>query len=99
MDNKKKKSFHSFITADGSSGFKAEPDRYHLYISLACPWACRTLIARKLKKLENVISLSIVDPVSGDEGWHFSENIGCIPDFVNHKKYLSEIYEMAQSNF
>ncbi|MDP1574662.1 MAG: glutathione S-transferase family protein [Coxiellaceae bacterium] len=99
MDNTIKESFHSIITADGSSGFKAEVDRYHLYISLACPWACRTLIVRKLKKLENVISLSIVDPVMGDEGWHFSENAGCISDFVNHKKYLSEIYEMAQPNF
>ncbi|MCX7126196.1 MAG: glutathione S-transferase family protein [Gammaproteobacteria bacterium] len=99
MDNTIKESFHSVITADGSSGFKAEADRYHLYISLACPWACRTLIVRKLKKLENIISLSIVDPVMGDEGWHFSENAGCIPDFVNHKKYLSEIYEMAQPDF
>ncbi|MCZ6865126.1 MAG: glutathione S-transferase family protein, partial [Candidatus Dadabacteria bacterium] len=53
--------FRDWITADGSSGFKAEPDRYHLYISLACPWAHRTLIFRKLKKLEDIISLSIVD--------------------------------------
>ena len=50
--------FRNFITADGSSGFKAEADRYHLYISLACPWACRTLIFRKLKGLENIISAS-----------------------------------------
>jgi len=62
--------FHRFITADGSSGFKAEPKRYHLYISFACPWACRTrrtLIFRKLKQLEEVISLSIVDPISAEQ--------------------------------
>ncbi|MFA9409189.1 MAG: glutathione S-transferase family protein, partial [Candidatus Dadabacteria bacterium] len=53
--------FREWVTADGSSGFKAEPGRYHLYVSLACPWAHRTLLFRKLKKLEGMISLSIVD--------------------------------------
>ena len=56
-------SFRDRVTADGSSGFKAEPGRYHLYVSLACPWAHRTVIFRKLKGLERAISLSIVDPL------------------------------------
>lgn len=60
--------FRDWVTADGSSGFKAEPGRYHLYISLACPWASRTLIFRKLKGLEAAISFSVVDPLMGDKG-------------------------------
>lgn len=92
-------SFQNFITADGSSGFKAEPNRYHLYISLACPWACRTLIFRKLKELENVISLSIVGPVMNEHGWIFSNEAGCIPDIINHCNYLYEIYTKSKPNF
>ena len=60
--------FRNFVTADGSSGFKAEPGRYHLYVSHACPWAHRTMIFRALRKLEDVISVSIVDPLMSDEG-------------------------------
>src|SRR5579862_5757085 len=69
--------FRNWITADGSAGptgtggFAAERGRYHLYVSLACPFAHRTLIFRKLKKLENVISISIVEPVMGEQGWEF----------------------------
>ncbi|MBD2022048.1 glutathione S-transferase family protein, partial [Leptolyngbya sp. FACHB-36] len=66
--------FRDRITADGSSGFKAEPGRYHLYISLACPWAHRTLIMRSLKGLQDVVSLSIVDAILTEKGWGFSEN-------------------------
>ena len=58
--------FREFVTADGSSGFKAEPGRYHLYVSYACPWASRSIIFRKLKGLEDVISMTVVDPVRDD---------------------------------
>jgi putative glutathione S-transferase len=74
--------FRSFITLNGSSGFKAEARRYHLYVSLACPWASRTVIFRKLKKLENIISMSIVDPLMEENGWVFSNNEGCVPDIA-----------------
>jgi len=88
----KKSTFRDRVTADGSSGFKAESGRYHLYVSLACPWAERTMIVRMLKKLEEVISISIVDPVLGELGWFFSTNHGCILDTVNNKEFLYEIY-------
>ena len=65
--------FQDRVTADGSSGYAAEAGRYHLYVSLACPWAHRTLVARRLKGLENVISLSIVHPHMGEQGWEFAE--------------------------
>lgn len=91
--------FRNWITADGSSGFKAEPNRYHLYISLACPWACRALIFRRLKKLEDVISLSIVDPVMLENGWSFSDAEGCIPDTVNHKQFMHEVYTLASPHY
>src|SRR3954454_11960214 len=71
-------SFRDHVTADGSSGFPAEKGRYHLYVSLACPWAHRTLVFRKLKRLEDVISLSVVDPLMGPDGWVFSDGPGCI---------------------
>ena len=71
-DFKRKDSiFRDWVRTSGNSDFIAEPNRYHLYISLACPWACRTLIFRKLKQLEDIISLSIVDPIMGDNGWNF----------------------------
>lgn len=91
--------FHHLITHDGASGFKAEPNRYHLYISLACPWACRTVIFWKLKKLEDIISLSIVDPVMNKNGWEFSQRSSCIPDTVNHFQYLHQIYTKAKSDY
>lgn len=91
--------FRDWITADGSSGFKAEPGRYHLYVSLACPWAHRTLIFRKLKRLEEVISLSVVDWLMGENGWRFSERPGCIPDMVNGARYLHEVYTRARPDY
>ena len=91
--------FHHQITADGSSGFKAESGRYHLYISLGCPWAHRTAILWQLKGLKEIIGLSIVDPVISDEGWQFSTCEGCISDTVNDKKYLREIYTLADRNY
>jgi len=91
--------FRDWITADGSSGFKAEPDRYHLYISLACPWAHRTLIFRKLKKLEDIVSLSIVDPLMQENGWEFTDYPGSIRDTVNGSHYLHEIYTAAKADY
>lgn len=91
--------FRNWITADGSSGFPAEPGRYHLYVSLACPWAHRTLIMRQLKGLEKAISISVVDPVLSEDGWFFSEAPGCIPDTVNGAQYLREIYTKANSEY
>ncbi len=91
--------FRNWVTADGSSGFPAEPDRYHLYVSLACPWASRTLIARRLKRLDDVISLSVVDPYMGDQGWAFREGPGNIPDPVNGYEYLHQVYTAARADY
>jgi glutathionyl-hydroquinone reductase len=91
--------FHHQITADGSSGFRAEAGRYHLYISLGCPWAHRTALLWKLKGLEDAVGLSIVDLVISDQGWVFSENPGCIPDSVNGVDYLWQIYVKADPNY
>lgn len=91
--------FRDWITADGSSGFKAEPGRYHLYVSYACPWAHRTLLVRALKGLEDAISVSVVDPVSGDDGWVFSEYPDATIDHVNGLKALHELYTQAQSDY
>ena len=94
-------SFRDWITADGSPGpegrkaFPAAAGRYHLYVSLACPWAHRTLIVRKLKKLEDVISVSVVDFLMGAEGWVFSDRPGAVPDGVNGKARLYEVYLLA----
>src|SRR5215213_3363306 len=74
-------SFRDSVTAGGSSGFEAEEGRYHLYVSWACPWAHRTAIMRRLKGLEAAISLSVMDPIMGEEGWVFSDALGTIPDF------------------
>ena len=91
--------FRHRVTADGSSGFPAEAGRYHLYVSLACPWASRTLVFRKLKKLEHAISLSIVDPWMRENGWEFSDGPGCIPDMVNGARYLYEVYLAAEPRY
>jgi glutathionyl-hydroquinone reductase len=72
-------SFRSWVTPDGAAGptgeggFRAEPGRYHLYASFGCPWATRVLIARKLKRLEDVISVAIVEPRMTDQGWRFGD--------------------------
>jgi len=91
--------FRDWVSDDGSTEFTAEPDRYHLYVSLACPWAHRTLIVRKLKKLENIISVSVVDPLMLDNGWEFSNNEGCIPDSINNTEYLHEVYTKADPTY
>ncbi|MFA9408567.1 MAG: glutathione S-transferase family protein, partial [Candidatus Dadabacteria bacterium] len=76
-----------------------EPGRYHLYVSLACPWAHRTLIFRKLKKLEGMISLSIVDPLMEENGWEFSDYESSIEDSVNGSDYLHQIYTTAKPDY
>ena len=91
--------FRDWVTADGSSRFKAEPGRYHLYVSLACPWAHRTLIFRALKGLEEAVSLSIVDPLMGPQGWAFSDYPGATPDHANGKRFLHEIYTLAKPGY
>ncbi len=91
--------FRDWITADGSSGFAAEPDRYHLYVSYACPWAHRTLIVRKLRGLESVIPISVVDPLMFDEGWAFSDNPGCVPDPISAAPFLRDVYTRAVADF
>lgn len=80
------------FTADGSSGFPAEPGRYHLYVSLACPWAHRAIIVRRLLGLENVISMSVVDPIRDERGWAFRPGDGHGPDPVCGFQFLSEAY-------
>lgn len=92
-------SFRHWVTADGSSGFLAEPDRYHLYVALICPWASRTLIARKLKGLEEAISVSVVEPQLTDEGWHFGDFPGADRDTLNHAEYLHQLYTRADDSF
>ncbi len=92
-------SFRDRVTADGASGYKAEAGRYHLYVSLACPWAHRTLIFRSLKRLEDAISLSVVDPFMGEGGWEFTDNPGCIPDSVSGARYLREVYARAKPDY
>jgi glutathionyl-hydroquinone reductase len=97
--------FRNFVTADGSAGptgeggFAAEAGRYHLYISLACPWAHRTLIFRELKKLDGVISLSLTDPLYGKTGWEFGTARGGTLDSANGKATLAEIYLLADPHY
>ena len=97
--------FRNWVTVDGSAGptgvggFKAEANRYHLYVSLACPWAHRTTIYRKLKGLEDMISLSVVHPFMGDKGWTFAEGAGVIADPIVNASYLYEVYVAAKPDY
>ncbi|MDC1037558.1 glutathione S-transferase family protein [Candidatus Marinimicrobia bacterium] len=91
--------FRNWVTASGESGYLAEPDRYHLYVSLACPWAHRTVIFRKLKKLDDVISLSLVDPIRDHRGWRFTGSEGEFPDEINGFSFLSEAYLKSDPSF
>jgi putative glutathione S-transferase len=100
-----KSTFRNWVTADGapgpsgSGGFAAARGRYHLYVALSCPWAHRTLIFRALKKLEDVISLSVVSPQMTSGSWDFAEFPGVIADSVNHKQTMPEVYLAADSRF
>lgn len=107
---RKASSFRSWVTPDGAAGptgearFPAEAGRYHLYVSYACPWAHRTLIFRKLKKLEDVISVSVVDPFMGEEGWVFADHAarrteGATRDDVLGKQRLHEVYTAADPHY
>src|SRR5205823_4030344 len=102
---RKDSSFRSFVTADGSpgptgsGGFKAEPGRYHLYVSLACPWAHRTLIMRALKGLEDKISVSVVHWLMLERGWTFADGPGVIPDPVQQADFLYQIYTAADPRY
>ena len=87
------------ITADGSSGFRAEPGRYHLYVSLACPWAHRAIIVRGLLGLEPVITMSVVDPIRDERGWAFREGPGHGPDPICGFEFLSEAYLRTDPSF
>ena len=97
--------FRHWVTADGQAGpsgeggFIAEAGRYHLYISHACPWAHRTLIFRKLKKLEEMISVSVVSPDMGEEGWKFAGFDGASEDHLHGFEYMYQIYQQAQSDY
>ncbi|GMA08469.1 glutathione-dependent reductase [Tetragenococcus halophilus subsp. flandriensis] len=97
--------FRHWITPDGSAGptgeggFKAETGRYHLYVSYACPFASRALMMRSLKGLQDIISLSVVNPVMYDQGWSFEDGDGVIPDPVINANYLREIYTFSDPNF
>ena len=100
---RKESVYRNWITADGSpgpegeGGYEAEPDRYHLYVCYACPWAHRTLIFRKLKSLENLISYSACHPLNIEEGWDFSH--GSKPDTLNGIKFLHELYTKADPKY
>ena len=91
--------FRNWVTADGSSAFSPEPGRYHLYVSLACPWAHRTLIFRKLKRLEEIISISVVEPVMSEQGWMFGSGAGATLDSINGFGYLHEVYTAADPSY
>ena len=102
---RKNSQFRNWITADGSAGpsgeggFKAGRGRYHLYVSLACPWAHRTLIFRALKGLEDSISVSIVHWFMGDQGWTFTPEDGSTADTVNGAALLHEVYTTADPGY
>jgi glutathionyl-hydroquinone reductase len=95
----------NWVTADGSAGpsgeggFEAEADRYHLYVSHACPWANRTLIVRKLKKLESLIGVSVVDPFMMENGWEFNADNPATTDQVNGASTLADIYRLGDSDY
>ena len=84
--------FRDHVTADGSSGYRAEAGRYHLYVSYACPWAHRTIIYRHLKGLEDAVSMTVVDPERDERGWAVTNAPGTTSDPVNHFTFLSEAY-------
>ncbi|MBC8718621.1 glutathione S-transferase family protein [Ochrobactrum sp. Marseille-Q0166] len=97
--------FRNWITPDGQAGptgdagFKAEAGRYHLYVAYICPWASRTLIGRKLKGLEDVISVSVVEPALTDQGWRFGDYPGSDRDSLNNATYMHEIYTKADPHY
>ena len=97
--------FRNWVTADGSpgpsgeGGFKAESGRYHLYVSLACPWAHRTLIMRRLKGLEAMIGVSVVHWRMLEQGWTFEDGPGVVPDPIHGARYLHQVYTAAKLDY
>jgi putative glutathione S-transferase len=91
--------FRQWVTADGRSGYPVEPGRYHLYVSLACPWAHRTIIMRVLRGLESAIGMTVVDPVRDERGWAFRDGPGYTADPINGFKYLSEAYAATDPQY
>jgi len=91
--------FRGWVKQDGATPFKTERGRYHLYVSLACPWAHRTIILRKLKGLEDAIGMTVVDPVRDDRGWAFRNGPGHTEDPVNGFKFLSEAYLATDAGY
>ncbi|MBD0318746.1 MAG: glutathione S-transferase family protein [Gemmatimonadetes bacterium] len=96
---RQKYSIRGRITADGSSGFRAEAGRYHLYVSLACPWAHRAIIVRRLLGLEEAISMTVVDPVRDERGWAFRGGPGHTADGVCGFQFLSEAYLLTDPEY
>jgi putative glutathione S-transferase len=91
--------FRERVTADGSSGYAAEPGRYYLYVSYACPWAHRTLIVRALKGLEDVIGVTVANPILGERGWAFDDGPGHTRDPINGFRYLMDAYTATEPGY
>jgi glutathionyl-hydroquinone reductase len=91
--------FRGWVKRDGSSAYKPERGRYHLYVSFACPWAHRTIILRKLKGLESTIGMTVVDPVRDERGWAFGDGPEHSEDPINGFKFLSEAYHATDLNY
>jgi len=91
--------FRNWVTADGRSGYPAAKDRYYLYVSLACPWAHRTIIVRQLKQLNDVVGMTVVDPIRDDRGWAFREGSGHSLDPINGFRLLSEAYKATDPKY
>lgn len=91
--------FRDWVSTDGTTPYPADSGRYHLYVSLACPWASRTVIVRQLQGLEKVIGLTVVDPVRDERGWAFGDGPGFSRDPLNGFAFLSEAYAASDPNF
>ena len=91
--------FREWVMDDGKSGYPASQGRYHLYVSLACPWAHRTIIVRKLKRLEHVIGMTIVDPIRDDRGWAFRDGPEHSKDSLNGFEFLSQAYMASDAKY
>lgn len=91
--------FRDWVTSDGRSGYPAQAGRYHLYVSLACPWAHRTIIVRKLKGLEDAVGMTVVDPIRDDAGWAFRDGPDYSKDPINGFRFLREAYLTTDPNY
>jgi glutathionyl-hydroquinone reductase len=91
--------FRAWVSADGSTPYPAVAGRYHLYVSLACPWAGRALIARNLKGLQPAIGVTVADPVRDERGWAFREGPGYSADPVNGFAFLADAYTATEPGY